>query len=106
MITSHADTILAIRTRLANSTIPSHIHNSIMLYIQHGVQPGHCLSAIFGGDLYGAYARADDEVASSMGEIVRFIKSAAPAGCYGSRESVAIWTRAGGLDGFNGKQQP
>lgn len=91
---------MSIRESLSKSNIPLHICDSILLYIEHGTPPGSCLSAIFNGDLYEAYARADEEVAAHMGDIVKFIVNNAPTGCWGWRDSTATWIKMRGLNGL------
>lgn len=71
--------------------IPPMIRESLDCYAKHGVPPGDCLRAILSGDLFLAYARADDETSSAMPAIVRYVEERLPAGSFGSRELVADW---------------
>lgn len=71
--------------------VPPLIRETLDDYGKHGTPPGDCTRAILCGDLYLAYARADDETASSMPAIVRYIEERLPAGSFGSRELVADW---------------
>lgn len=79
--------------------IPAHIHDSIVLYIEQGILPGHCLTAIFSNDLFTAFNRADDKVAAAMKDIIVYIYNYAPSGCWGSPSAVKSWSENGGWYG-------
>jgi len=67
------------------------IRRSIDLYASEGVPLGHFLTAVMEHDLFEAFARADEENARDMREIVRYIHWEVPASCHGSRERVRAW---------------
>jgi hypothetical protein len=72
--------------------IPPAIRASLDLYATEvRIRPGHCVSAILAGDLYGAFARADPETRDAMPAIVAYIHSQLPAACHGSEDAVDRW---------------
>jgi len=40
--------------------VPEHMHDGLMLYLEHGVEPGSFLDAVLRNDLVGAFTRADE----------------------------------------------
>lgn len=84
--------------------IPEHLWESIRRYVLEGRPTGSFLTAVFSNDLFGAYARADDEASAAVRDIVVFVHNRCPIGCHGSLEKVAAWRERGGLDGCGGAE--
>lgn len=77
----------------------SHVTDAIDRYVQNGTPTGSCTEAILSGDLFDAFARADDDTKQGMAQIVRYIFNRVPTGCWGSRETYQAWVERGGLNG-------
>jgi len=67
-----------------------HFQDSIDLYVNEGIPPGHFLTACFANDLAEAVKRADLEARRELHEIVHAIDKT-PGECRGSAEKVASW---------------
>lgn len=80
--------------------LPTHIQDDLVAFVQEGRPLGHFLTAVLSNDLRGAIAHADQEAEASLGAVVRWLQSRAPAGCWGYPELVCRWVRDGGLDGI------
>lgn len=80
--------------------IPPLIKDSLDRYLDRGIAPGSCVSAILANDLFDAFGRADDVTAANMLYIVRYIYTTLPVQSYGSRETVSKWIRLGGKNGL------
>lgn len=78
----------------------SHIIDSINRYVSHGTPTGSCTEAILSNDLFDAFGRADEHTREGMFEIVQYIYSLTPAGCWGSREKYQAWIAKRGLAGM------
>lgn len=63
----------------------------VQRWIEHGIPPGHFLSAIISNDLLEAFRRADDSTASAMKSIVIWFYRFAPCGCWGSPTALSEW---------------
>lgn len=86
------------------SRLPEHMQDSARLYIENGIPFGSFMTAVFSNDLTGAYRRADDVNTTAMIEWVRFLLNEAPIGCWGSKDSVDEWIKAGGMNGILGEK--
>lgn len=84
---------------MMSPSIPQRIQESMANYIEYGTRPGSCLTSIFENRLFEAYARADEEVAKAMGDIVKYIYNYAPSSCWGSPQAVQSWIEKGGWYG-------
>jgi hypothetical protein len=60
-------------------------------YIDHGIPPGHFLSAVICNDLKEACARADSDNQKALFEITAWLYNYAPANCWGSEARMRIW---------------
>lgn len=67
------------------------IKRSIDAYASDGVPLGDFLTAVMEHDLFEAFARADEENARDLREIVRYVHWSVPSTCHGSRERVRAW---------------
>lgn len=88
-------------TKAREIGVPVHMIEGLIRYIEHGIPTGSFLEAVISNDLFDAMARADDIVRGRVFEIAAFLHSAAPRGCWGSREAFAEWTAHRGLDGLH-----
>lgn len=80
---------------LATSRIPDYMHDAIVLYIAHHIQPGHFLCAVMSNDLVEAVGRADDTNQRLIPEYVKFFYNDAPSECWGSPDKVTAWLARG-----------
>ncbi len=67
------------------------LRESLARYLSDGIPTGDCLRAILCGDLFVAFARADQETAAQMHEIVAEIETTLPPASYGSCAQVGLW---------------
>lgn len=71
--------------------------NGVKRYIQHGVKPGHFLTALFSNDLVGSLNRADEANTAAMRQWAAFLYWEMPTNAWGSLEKVKAWCKQGGL---------
>ena len=74
------------------SRIPERMMGGIRRYIDHGIEPGHFLTAVICNDLREAVGRADEENVQLLREYVLFFYNEAPSPCWGSPEKMRAWT--------------
>ena len=74
--------------------LPAGLRGGMERYIEHGVPPGHFLTAVLTNDLRGACERADDVNRHLLWEIVGWLYNEAPAPCWGSPTKVSTWLAA------------
>lgn len=76
--------------------IPEHMHDTLRLYFDHGVRPGHFIRAVLAGDLIEAVSRADEDNMRALPEYVRWLYNYLPGrpNGWGSYEAVDDWIRA------------
>lgn len=79
--------------------LPERMHGGIRRYIEHGIPPGHFLTAVICNDLREACGCADDENRRLLFEYVQFFYMYAPRGCWGSEENFKAWVQHRGLSG-------
>ena len=60
-------------------------------YLEHGLVPGHFLTAVLSNDLMEAAGRADDENRAALFDWVKWLYNEAPRGSFGSPEAVKAW---------------
>ncbi|MBC8523000.1 hypothetical protein H8D29_03635 [PVC group bacterium] len=77
-----------------------YLKRSLTHWIDEAVCPGHFVTAVLTNDLFEAIARADGENARILPDIVRWIYSNAPRGCWGGDEEMKTWKSFGGLKGI------
>lgn len=80
--------------------LPEHMRDGFRLYIEKGIPGGSFMTAVLSNDLMRAFGRADDVNQVRMFDILVFLASEAPIGCYGSPEHVKDWIKNGGLAGL------
>lgn len=71
--------------------LPQSLRAGMRRYIEHGVIPGGFLTAVLSDSLADAMGRADEENQEHLYEIVWFVVTEAPGGCWGSRAKVQAW---------------
>jgi hypothetical protein len=74
--------------------LPVGLRGGLERYIEHGVPPGHFLTAVLTNDLREACSRADDINRYLLWDIVGWLWNEAPAPCWGSPEKVSAWLLA------------
>ncbi|MBM61924.1 MAG: hypothetical protein CL484_03110 [Acidobacteria bacterium] len=80
------------------SRLPANMRGGMQRYLEQGLRPGGCLTAILANDLLGAVGRADETTLAGLWSICAFIHSHAPGNAYGSYEAVDEWCKAGGIN--------
>lgn len=78
---------------------------AVRRYVEHGIRPGHFLTALLRNDLRGAVTRADDDNLSTLIHWVGFVYQELPSGCHGSLDKVEEWVKIGGLDGIDKRKR-
>ena len=72
-------------------TIPGHMMESLVAYIEDRRPVGHFLTAILQNDLKEAVARADDHNLANLPAYIGYLYNSAPSPCWGSPQKVAKW---------------
>jgi hypothetical protein len=80
--------------------IPQRMRGAMHRYLQHGIAPGHFLTAVLSNDLREAVSRADEENMLILHDYIRFLYNYAPNGSWGSKQCFDNWLAIGGLDGL------
>lgn len=80
--------------------LPRPILVDLDAYVLHGAAPSDLLRPILEHDLLGCIAALDkDETLTTVVRpLVRYLYSAAPQDCHGSRTLVRLWCARGGLE--------
>jgi hypothetical protein len=73
--------------------IPEHMRESLKNYIEHGIQPGHFITAVLSNDLKGAISRADSINQLALADYIRWLYNYAPQECWGSGAHVVDWIK-------------
>ncbi len=79
------------RDTFRDFTIPDHMLEGIERYIDHGIPPGHFLTAIITNNLREAVGRADDDNVQIIPAYVGYFYNEAPSACWGSIEKMNAW---------------
>lgn len=79
------------RAALAASNVPEHLHDGLLLYLEHGIAPGSFLLAVLTNDLLGAVKHGDADCQAHLADLVRFLYQHAPMGAWVTRENVDAW---------------
>jgi hypothetical protein len=83
-----------IRKSLVEFLIPHHMHDGIVLYLLHGIEPGGFMTAVICNDLKNAFGRADHINREAMFDYVNWFYNAAPSECWGSVENMNDWIKS------------
>jgi hypothetical protein len=87
------------------SSLPEHQRHPLDNYIARGVLTPF-VAALAANDLAGAVEHADEESRGRLGDFVDFLLAYAPPAAWGSLDTVAQWSLAGGLEGLRRKREP
>jgi len=68
--------------------------DGLIRYIEHGIPPGHFLSAVLTNDLSEAVSRADEQNLANLPAYIGFLYNEAPSGCWGSPKHFNEWMDA------------
>ena len=79
--------------KFRNFEIPDYMMGGLERYINHGIMPGHFLTAVLENDLKEAVSQADDNNMKNIPAYMGYLYNEAPSGCYGSPEKVKAWTK-------------
>ncbi len=79
--------------------IPQHMREGVRAHIQYGHPTGDFLTALFSNDFREIMLRADATNLAAIREWANYLYNYAPSACWGSRETVRLWRKAGGLAG-------
>ena len=71
--------------------LPSHLKYIVHGYVYDGLRPGHFLTCVIVNDLFGAVARADEESAKYLPQIVKYFYNKLPSKCYGDEKRMEEW---------------
>ena len=71
-----------------------HMASVMQRYIEHGIRPGHFLTALLCNDFMEAATRADDTNGRLFYEWAVWLHNYAPPACYGSEARFRVWTAA------------
>lgn len=71
--------------------ISPRVKDNLERWFEHGISPGHFLTAVLCNDLRQAVALADDENIRVLPEIVTWIRDHAPLASWGSPAAVNHW---------------
>jgi len=71
--------------------VPSHMHDAVLNYVLHRLEPGDFLFAVLTNDLKNAVAHADHLNKAAIVQWAEFCLWYLPSVCWGSRERVEHW---------------
>ena len=74
--------------------IPERMMGGIERYINHGITPGHFLTAVLKNDLMEAISHGDLENQKNLVAYAGYLYNEAPTACYGSPEKVKAWVKS------------
>lgn len=73
------------------SKLPEGLQGGMQRYLEHGILPGHFLTAVLENNLFSAVMRADSTNLSLIADIVKWIHNEAPGNSHGSEAIVIEW---------------
>ena len=77
------------------SKIPvSRMTDAMRSYMEHGLQPGHFLTALLSNDLMECCRRADEDNGAALFRWCSWLYNEAPIGSFGSPEAVRLWMKS------------
>lgn len=71
--------------------IPEYTKQAIDRFVSHGTPAGSFVMAVLENNLSQAFARADDNNAANMMDIVRYVFNEIPSPAWGSVDKVNRW---------------
>lgn len=75
----------------AGYNVPSHNHEGLLNWVNHGIPAGSFIMAVLSNDLRETFGRADHINRHCVPEIVGWLFNVAPSACWGSPECVREW---------------
>jgi len=75
----------------AFARIPEHLQEGVKNYLDQHLCAGHFLTAVFEGDLFEAFGRADLGSRTGLWDLVVYLYNHAPAPSFGSKTKVKLW---------------
>ena len=72
--------------------LPFSLRDGMKRYLEHGIIPGHFLTAVLENNLFDAVMRADSTNLSLIPDIIKWIHWEIPAEACGSKAIVKAWT--------------
>lgn len=91
--------MMRIESDFAAQGLPDRMWGGVSRYLEHGISPGHFLTAVISNNLKECVARADCENMRLLPEYVKFFYNCVPGGCWGSQHSFDVWIESGGFIG-------
>ena len=82
------------------STLPKNMQEGARLYVEHGIEGGSFLTAVFSNNFLEAFHAADPINTKRMEDWALFLYNDVPWNCKGSPEAVREWISVGGLMGL------
>lgn len=80
--------------------LPEELRGGMQRYIEHGIQPGHFLTAVLENNFLEAFNRADSGNIFHMLDIVMFMYNQCPMDAWGSPAKVDEWMKHQGFEGW------
>lgn len=81
----------AVYRALAGSGVPQQLHDGLVRYFVHHIQPGSFLVSVLSLDIIAAARRADPQCMAALGRIVHWLCTHAPARSWNCAENVEHW---------------
>lgn len=85
------------------AAIPEHTQKLLLDWVMKGRSGGDFLNTLIVGDLYGAFAHADDQNLRAMHIIVKWMWNRAPVDCITRPAFVDAWIKARQWKGLDDK---
>lgn len=82
------------REKLEKTGVPEHLHDGLIRYLVHHIQPGHFLTAVLQNDLREACAHGDVASIEGLQSLITFLYNGAPGAAWGSDAAVQRWLSA------------
>lgn len=71
--------------------VAEHLHEGLLNYVKHGIEPGQFLQSVIENDLEQAVLRADGASLITLKGTVLWLSMYAPSPCWGSKEKRLAW---------------
>lgn len=97
--------MMRIESDFAAKGLPDRMWDGVSRYLEHGLPPGHFLTAVLSNDLRGCIERADDENMWLLPNYVKFLYNGVPGGAWGSSHRFDVWIESGGFLGQQAKAE-
>jgi len=97
--------MMRIESDFAAKGLPDRMWGGMSRYLEHGISPGHFLTAVISNDLKECVARADEQNMYLLPQYVKFLYNGVPGGCWGSQHKFDTWIESGGFLGQQAKAE-